>query len=711
MKRAGPFEHIPLSLFCRFLAAAGVGLILFCLMNPTDAAARDLARLQRVEVRQQTASTRIDLKLDREVAWRVLQTGSGLRLTLKDTDCPLYRRLTRYGDVHVVGIRFLQRGSDLQVVIGTREAAPSLRVIGPAAGILTVTVGRGRSQAAPEIAPGREPILAGAARVVADFDPPLNAVIPFVPTDAGQLQKVAVDGEVRLFQRGESFLYKEMGAEAAEIFAWFTGRETPLRPLAWYRQGEALYLLGKYDDALKAFREGERRWPAYLILNPATAFYFADTVARTGDPDGGRKMLAGLIARLADKTYAPLLLDRLADVLARKGREKEALAIYRTVVEHFPRTEAAVHAQLKLADRRLFSLTPDTYLPLADQYRAIYCTAGEVSLRDDSAFKGALTESLYGKPAAALAAMIQYEKQYPQGIFVAIARSIHQELLLLVYRELYQAGDNGGLIAIAQQNLDYLARCFSDEIFAHRLAAAFSATGRPAGKVELFNQLVDRDWAAAAAPFLYGEIVDTSLAMGNPAMADLTAANFLRRFPRHPDCRHMLEHRGEIAFMKKDMPGAVAELSWLLKPREEAGRLSSYYYLGKALTGQKDYKRGAWALGRYVEGLRQSKVSSPLAGDAYFTLGAARRGMTDYRGAMAAYVAGLEEGGKGMKEQFLCAMGEMALQMKNYGEARDHWSRVLKEGTDPVWRRMAEQGLGDLEWREKIKELEVQSNK
>ncbi|GAB7025727.1 tetratricopeptide repeat protein [Geotalea toluenoxydans] len=706
MKFAGPFKHtgLPLALyFCRCLA--GAGLLILCLLDAAEATAQELARLQRVEVGQQVSSTRLDLKLDQATTYTVAESANRIRLTLKDTDGPLFRKLNTYIDSHISGIRFSQRGKDLQITIGTRDAAPCLRIMDLAEGILTVNVGKEKGPAVPAIVPGRELILHGTARLVTDFDPPLKAEIPFVPTDPAQLQKVAVDGEVKLFQRGESFLYKEMGAEAAEIFAWFTGRDTPLRPLACYRLGESLYLLGKYDAALKAFREGEQRWPAYMAFNPATTFYFADSIARMGNLADGRKMLARLIAQLAEKTYAPLLLDRLADILARNGRDKEAVAIFGTIAEGFPETEAAYHALLKLADRRLFSVSADTYQPLAEQYRSIHRAAGAVSLRDDANFKAALIESLYGQAGKALAAVIQYEKQYPQGTFVTIAHSMRQELLLRVYLEMYRAKNYPGLVDLAQQNRDYLARCFSDEMFIHRLAEAFSHLQKPAGKVELFNHLAERDWTEGAAPFIYGQIVDTSMAMGNLAMADLTAANFLRRFPNHSDYRHMLEHRGEIAFLKKNLPGVVAELSWLTKPKEKAAQLNSYYYLGKALTAQKDYKRGERVLGQYVDGLSQSKASSTFAGDAYFTLGTARRGMGDHRGAMAAYVAGLEVAGGGMKEQFLFAMGELELQMKNYGEAKGHWNRILKEGTDPVWRRMAEQGLGDLQWKEKMETL------
>lgn len=684
------------------LCAVWAGWFVLCLMIAPEAPAQGLTRLQRVEINRHGNYTRIVFKLDNPFTYSLTQLPNQIRLTLKDADSPRFRRFNSYSDTHIGGVVFSQRGNDVFVAIAAKNTATGVRILDRAENVLTIDVGSFPGQQdVPAIVPGRERILSGTEKLIREFDPPLRAEIPFVPTDSRQLQTVIGGEDVLLFQKGEGFLYTEKAAEAVEVFTYFINKDTPMRALAFYRQGEALYLLERYEPALKAFREGERLWPEYLSLNPATTFYYADSIARMGNLADGRRMLVRLIAQLADKTYAPMLLDRLADILARNGREKEAVTIYKAVAENFAGSKAAEHAALKLADRHIFSVGFEDYRSLIRTYQDIYKSSGDVSLRDNAHFKAAFLESLYGQSETALSDITHYEKQYPQGIFVAIARGIREELLLQVYRERYAAKDYEGVVKLAQENRDYLSGCFTDDQFIHRLSEEFAETHKLKEELELFNYLVEREWAASAAPFMYGRIMDNAVTLGNIPQAEATGRSFLTRFPRHPDTHHVLEHLGEISFFKKDMSGVVAELSWLSKPGEKADFPNSCYYLGKAFASLRDYKRADTTLTRYVDGLRQAGTSSPLAGDAYFTVGSSRKTVGDYRGAMVAYRTGLEIAGNEMRDQFLYTMGELNLQLKNYSEAKVLWDRIVKEGRDPVWRKMAQQAISDQEWQEK----------
>jgi len=683
------------------LRVVWAGWFVLCLMVAPEAMAQGLTRLQGVEINRHGSYTRIIFKLDNLFTYSLTQLPNQIRLTLKSADSPRFRRFNSYSDTHIGGVAFSQRGNDVHVAIAAKNTVTGVRILDQAENVLTVDVGSFPGQQdAPAIVPGRERILSGTEKLIREFDPPLRAEIPFIPTDSRQLQKVIAGEDVLLFQKGEGFLYTEKAAEAVEVFSYFLNKDTPMRALASYRQGEALYLLERYEPALKAFREGERLWPEYLSLNPAATFYYADSIARMGNLADGRRLLVRLIAQLADKTYAPMLLDRLADILARNGREKEAVTIYKTVAENFAGSKAANHAVLKLADRRVFSVGFEDYQSLMRRYQDIYKSSGDVFLRDDAHFKAAFLESLYGQSETALAAICQYEKLYPQGIFVAIARGIREDLLLQVYLERYAAKDYEGVVKLAQQNRDYLSRCFTDDQFIRRLSEGFADIHKPVAELELFHYLAEREWAASAAPFMYGRIIDNAMTLDDIPQAEATARSFLIRFPRHPDTHHVLEHLGEISFFKKDMSGVVAELSWLFKPGVKAEFLNSYYYLGKALATSRDYKRADMTLTRYVDGLRQAGMSSPLAGDAYFTVGSGRKKVGDYRGAMVAYRTGLETAGNEMRDQFLYTMGELNLHQKNYKEAKVLWDRIVKEGSDPVWRKMAQQAISDQEWQE-----------
>src|SRR6185369_4448261 len=151
---------------------------------------------------------------------------------------------------------------------------------------------------------GREKIWSGVEKLLRDFDPPLKSEIPFLPTDRQILKNLLGDSDQQAFMAAEAALYKGHLSEAEEIFTQFAARQTPARSLALYRLGETLYKLQKYPQALAAFRDAERLWPAYLNFNPGVTFCYGDSIARSGDLAAGRMLLGRLIAQLTDKNYA-----------------------------------------------------------------------------------------------------------------------------------------------------------------------------------------------------------------------------------------------------------------------------------------------------------------------------------------------------------------------------------------------------------------------
>jgi tetratricopeptide (TPR) repeat protein len=178
--------------------------------------------------------------------------------------------------------------------------------------------------------------------------------------------------------------------------------DSPVRALASYRSAEARYLLQDYPHAMQLFRQGEQLWPEYLAANPSSAFSYADTMIRSGELASGRKLLTRLIASQADKKFAPILLVRMADILARQQREAEAQIIYRNVVRFFPDNKAASSAALKLADRRFLAADTLNFGDLRDEYRRIFSVSSDFAVREEALFKAALLESLFGEGVKAL---------------------------------------------------------------------------------------------------------------------------------------------------------------------------------------------------------------------------------------------------------------------------------------------------------------------
>jgi tetratricopeptide (TPR) repeat protein len=589
----------------------------------------------------------------------------------------------------------------VQVTVPVKEAGAGVQLLDYGSpNALALDIGPAlKREARVDIAPGREPILSGTEQFVRDFGAPARAGLPFVPTEGKKLKALLSEGELRLFQQGEGALYKEQGAEALEIFTYFVTKTPAVKALASYRLAQALYLMERYDEALKAFREAEGLWPQYLEQAPELMQSYADVRAKGGDYAGGRALLVRLINRMAGTAYSAPLLNRLADMAARHGEQATATEIYRSVVVHAPGTPASGRARMKLADREMFTVSRDRYQTLLARYQSIYQAPGDFPLRDEALFKVALVQALYGPAREALAASITYQSRYPRGVFATIVKKMREEILLPVYRETYAAHDDAGLVQLALDNREYLIRCLSDPEFVSRVSEACQKTGMPAQEITLFSYLAERAWAAGSAPFMVARLVEDALALGKHALAEASARSYLARFPGAPRVQRMHEQLGRIAFEQGELKGAALELSFLNAPGRKPEIPESDYFLGKALVAGGDLRGAERALTRFAA---QAKGGTPFLPDCYFNLAGARVALKQYPGALAAYREGLKFASGELAQQYLYKMGELYLQLKMINEARGAWEEVVKKGSEGVWGKLAAESLSDLRWRLKI---------
>ncbi len=674
--------------------------LVLALFVASPAWGKEANHLYRIDVRQRQGFTRLALKLERQPEYAVSSLpGNRVRVALRDTDGRRWKRLRSYSDPHVGGVTVSQRRGDLIVTVAVRGNPLGVRILSPDdSDVLTIDVG---DPLAPRrhspLAEGREGIRAGVEQLLTRFDPPVHSGIPFVPTDRRQLEKIVPPDLAAQILAGEAALYQGQGGAAEEIFAPLALRDTPVRGLALFRLGEARYMLQKYGEALRDFREGERILPDFLQHSPGTTFACADSIARSGDLDGGRRMMARLIDGLADKAYAPMLLVRLADILARQGRELHAEAIYRSVAENFPGSKAFWQARMKLADRRLVTMDPATFEPLVAEYLDISQHGGDFGLREEGLFKAALLMSLYGDAAGAFDLVREYGRKFPRGVYAGIARGMREELLVPLWREVARDKDDEGLIRLAQENKEYLARCLADPPFVKRLSDAFAAGERTRDEATLFAWLADKEWSAGSAPELYRRIIDDAQRLGDLPLFEKGVADFLRRFPSHPAALGFREQLAAQEYQRGEMSRVVARLAGFLAGKQRPESVESLYYLGKALDANGRHKDAERAMTLFLTESRQRGGGTELVPDAYYLVAVARLARGDRKGGLASLRAGSEAAPAGEKAPFLYKMGEVARAAGRYDEAARYLKSVEGETKDPEWRKMAAQSLADIE--------------
>jgi len=675
--------------------------LLVCLAFPGGAAAQEKNRLLRIKVRPHHGYTRITL-LFRSPPDYTMSRGTGrVRISVREADAPLFKKLRSYSDANVAGVFCSPRQGWVQLTVpfkGPQNGVELIDFVSPTA--LALDIGPAlKRQPRVDIAPGREPILSGTERFVRDFSTPAPAALPFVPTEVKRLRRLLPENEVALFERGESALYKEQGSEALEVFRYFLAKSAPVKALAGFRTAQALYLMERYDEALKAYKEGEALWPEYPEQAPELLQTYADLKARSGDYPGARALLLHLIDRMAGSAYSGPLVNRLAELTARHGDQAAAVELYRSVVVHAAGTPASVRARMKLADRDMFALSRDRYQPLLEKYQEIYQAPGDFPLRDEALFKVALLHALYGPAREGLDASVTYQNRYPRGIFSTIVKKMREELLLPVYREVYAGHRDKELVQLALDNREYLCHCLEDPEFAPRLAEACRKAGMLGQEVALFGYLVDRSWAGTSVSFMLARVVEDSIALGNLTQAESSARSFLTRFPRDPHGQRMHEHLGRIAFEQGSLTQVVPELAFLNQKGKKAELVESDYYLGKALSAAGDARGAERALSRFVGA---AAGGTPHLPDSYYTLAVSRTALKQYLGALAAYREGLKLASGEMTDQYLYKMGELYLTLNQVREAKKAWEEVVQKNGAGTWAKLASESLSDLNWRLKI---------
>lgn len=664
---------------------------------PAQAKASIQNRLYRVDVRPHQNYTRITVRLAEPPAYTLSAIpGNRLRLVIQDTEGTLFKKFRRYSDRNIGGLSFLKRGDNLLVTFQVSQAVGWRDLSRPDVSAITLDVGPAfkARNSGPTVA-GRDKIWNGLEKLVRDFDPPLKSEIPFSPTDRQVLKNLLDENDQKNFMAAEAALYKGQLSEAEETFNSFASRPIPVRPLAMYRLAETWYKLQKYPQALAAFREAEKLWPAYLGFNPGVTFYYGDSIARSGDLVRARSLLASLVGRLADKKYAPALLVRLGDILSRQGHEREALAIYQNVAENFKDNKANGMALMRRADQKFLQTTPWNYRPLSNLYLEASRQSGDLDMREESLFKHVLLESMHGDASEALQLVVAFQRKFPRGVYAAVVRTMREVLVTDVYVHTAWGQNPSALVRFVEEQHEYLSGCVEQPGFLKTITRAYNEHGRPIELVKLLNSLVERQWAAPVAPDMYQEIINNSELIGDTVQLEGAIKAFLRKYPKDPRSREMTERLGS-AYFAADKHQLVKEtLLWLLNKGERAQRGESYYVLGRSL----------WSLQLYTQASKSMDLflatpvgrDARLLPDAYFIAASSRDAVGERKNALKLLDAALKLADNKRKEEFMYKAGDISLRDGNVLRAREMFEQLVKNGKDPDWQNLARQALTSLD--------------
>jgi hypothetical protein len=351
----------------------------------------------------------------------------------------------------------------------------------------------------------------------------------------------------------------------------------------------------------------------------------------------------------------------------------------------------------------LFHVNAGSFSSLADEYKRIYLQTTEPGLKEEALFKWALLNSLYGAAPEAVAAVTDYGGKFSTGIFSNVAKSMREDLLLLLFRELDRAGNCQGLVKLALEHQPYLSRCVADSDFIPHLAACFSKLGMVQEELNLFSSLAETAWVGQNAPFLYQRIVENAWQLDDFALAAGAAKTYLSSYAGHGAAAMIRERLAWILYRNRDLRGVYVTLLPLMSGKGTVTDPESYYFFGKASENLGEKVRAEKAMERYLAAI-PSGSGTALAADARLVMAAALQSRKATVAAIAVLQGGYDASTGERRDMFLFKMGELYQASGKIAEAAARWQKLVDEGKDPVWKSMAYQSLTDLQWQRKLQE-------
>ena len=122
-------------------------------------------------------------------------------------------------------------------------------------------------------------------------------------------------------------------------------------PVSLFYIAGCYYNLGKYDDAMKALRELNERFPDDEKFVPLSYYKMAMIALRKNDREGALKLLDTLY-NYRTASFKDLALMESGLILEAMGRKEDAAKKYGELAKNFPGSPFVEEAKAKLADRK-----------------------------------------------------------------------------------------------------------------------------------------------------------------------------------------------------------------------------------------------------------------------------------------------------------------------------------------------------------------------
>jgi len=122
-----------------------------------------------------------------------------------------------------------------------------------------------------------------------------------------------------------------------------------VKEASWYL-ARILFEVGRYLEARELLDQVARRWPDFYLEEPMVLYYQGETEFRLNQPAEARRHLYQVLNIYPQVPNPDLLLARIGDTYKLERQFAKAAAAYAEVAKHYPESEGALIARIRLAE-------------------------------------------------------------------------------------------------------------------------------------------------------------------------------------------------------------------------------------------------------------------------------------------------------------------------------------------------------------------------
>jgi tetratricopeptide (TPR) repeat protein len=364
-----------------------------------------------------------------------------------------------------------------------------------------------------------------------------------------------------LILQSELELAKEMPGQVPVLLSAETEIDDHLAWLYNLRKTDALYQLGRFDDAYAGYQNVVLDL-LLLQQHPYSLGNWADVLYKKKEYSEAYRHYNLLSEGLKNESsHQRALVDYLsAMALLRSGDQERARLMFTETIKNDDKSEAGLRSWVKLIDLDLLSDSRPELNRVLSEYNEIIKSGSVRNLREEAFFKQILTCHLYGDDLRAVKLLGRFFEDYWAGNLQSEAQALFVEIFPQVVEDLVAQDSSFLALSLVAKHRSLLAQARITYGFLYNLAKSYSQAGffEQAETTYLFMLDFEKNTENKRNVFL--PLIQVFYQQKKYEHVQKYASQYLKDYPEGADRSEVLYHYADVLYKNGDVGTAVTLL-------------------------------------------------------------------------------------------------------------------------------------------------------